>query len=120
MSPYEFNQIISNADTEAATHEVFDQAYMKWITHGSEVLTEGEITVYCVETTFGEVCNGGLDQYLTNESGAFAEQCPDALVRVGLPRYAEIVKELLSRCVKHFVDLEPNPDDPVRRTLNGF
>jgi hypothetical protein len=112
MSTFEFAEIVNSADVEAATHRVFGRAYMKWITQGPEALTEGEVTVYCVETTFGEVCNGGIEQYLTNESGALAEHCPAAFRRVGLPKYADIIEEAISLCVKDYVELEKDPDDP--------
>ena len=98
MTPFDFSQICNGSDIEAATHRVFDQAYVKWINEGPEALTIGELTVYCVETTFGEVCNGGIGQYLDNESGQLAKYCPPALQRVGLIYYARLMHEAIQRC----------------------
>lgn len=110
MSPYDFSQLSQSLDAEAATHRVFDQAYGKWISDGADALTVGELTVYCVETTFSEVCNGGIAQYLGNESGQLAKYCPDALV--GLDEYAKIIEEALRRCECKLLDGQIDDDDP--------
>lgn len=61
------------SDLEAACHVAFDKAHTKWC---------------------DEVCNGGFVQYLGNESGAFAQDLPEALTRVGLMEYVPIALEL--------------------------
>jgi hypothetical protein len=62
----EFAALSVESDREGACHAVFDKAHWKWTIHGIEQLTVGERTVIAVETFFGECCNGGLYQYLTN------------------------------------------------------
>ncbi len=59
-----------------------------------EGLTIGERTVLAVESFFGETCNGGINQYLVNEGGAFAQELPEALTRCGLLKYAPIAHDL--------------------------
>jgi hypothetical protein len=98
MLPYDFFKIRDCGDKEAACHAVFDEAHSKWTVEGRGAINESQLTVMCVETFFGEVCNGGLDQYLFNESGRNASFGPAALRRVGLPNYAEILEEALARC----------------------
>jgi hypothetical protein len=82
---------------EAACHPVFDEATKRLAVAGRGALTEGQITVVCVETFFGEVCNGGLQQYLINQSPT-ASACANALRRVGLAAYAEIIEQTLQIC----------------------
>jgi hypothetical protein len=115
MTPYDFNLLCSNKDTEAACHAVFDQAHDKWTEHGRASLTEGEITVLCVETFFGETCNGGLFQYLWNESGMLAQYASAALRRVGLEKYAAIADQTLARCVVTTEEDEDHPDKIITR-----
>jgi Domain of unknown function (DUF4375) len=80
-----FSALASDPDLERACHVVFDKAHWKWTVMGREALSGGEITVIAVETFFGETCNGGLAQYLGNESGAFGNDVSEALLRVGPP-----------------------------------
>jgi hypothetical protein len=117
MTPYDFAKVRASQDLEAATHAVFDAVYEKWITIGTDSLTTGERTTYCVETVFGEVCNGGIAQYLDNESGLLAVQAPDALQRVGLPHYAAIIAEALSMCEQSDVPEDLDSDDPRSRFI---
>jgi hypothetical protein len=98
MLPYDFAKIRDGTDKEAACHAVFDEAHTKWTFEGRDAINESQFTVMCVETYFGEVCNGGLVQYLFNESGRSASFGPEALRRIGLPKYAEILEDALARC----------------------
>ena len=102
----------TSTDLEGATHRVFDDVCSKWITIGTSSLTVGELTVYCVETVFGEICNGGIAQYFENESGQLAVHAPDALQRVGLPHYAVILAEAISKCEQTDASEEADSDDP--------
>lgn len=97
MLPYDFAKLRNSANKERACHAVFNEAHTKWSSEGGDTINESQRTVMCVETYFGEVCNGGLDQYLFNESGRIASYGPEALRRVGLPQYAAILEEALSR-----------------------
>jgi hypothetical protein len=98
MLPYDFAKIRGCTDQEAACRAVFEEAHTKWSFAGRDAINKSQLTVMCVETYFGEVCNGGLDQYLFNESGRNASFGPESLRRVSLPRYAEILEEALARC----------------------
>lgn len=112
MTPYDFAQVRASKGIEAATHRVFDEVYAKWITNGTSSLTVGELTAYCVETVFGEICNGGIAQYFDNESGQLAVHAPDALQRAGLPQYAAILAAALSKCEQIDVSDDLDSNDP--------
>jgi hypothetical protein len=99
MTPYDFHRACSSNDAETVCHAVFDEAHLKWTMQGHSSLTEGEKTVLCVETFFGETLNGGLDQYLGNESGLLAQYGSVSLRRVGLDKYARILDKTLARCI---------------------
>lgn len=68
----------------------FEKAHRKWSEHGKLALSEKEKYVLSVETFFGEVTNGGLLQYLSNESHAFANWATDGFERIGIPQYAAV------------------------------
>jgi hypothetical protein len=91
---HEFIAATTSADLEAVCHFIFGRAHTKWSDHGSAALSVGERTVIAVETFVGETCNGGLIQYLGNESGAFAKDLPEALMRVGLVEFVPIALEM--------------------------
>jgi hypothetical protein len=98
MSPFDFSKLTSDTNLERVCHRVCDEAHSILDDRGAGALTTGQLTAICVETFFGEVCNGGIDQYLDNPSGQTAEFGPDSLRRVGLPHYADILEMALSRC----------------------
>jgi Domain of unknown function (DUF4375) len=106
MLPYDFAKLRDCPDKEAACHAVFYEAHNKWSFEGRREINESQLTVLCVETFFGEVCNGGLDQYLWNSSGRIASFGPDALRRVGLPDYSGILEEALRRCANSLKENE--------------
>lgn len=81
---------------EAVCHEYFAEALNKWTKYGSAVLSQKEKYTLAVETFYGEVTNGGLLQYLGNQSGAFAEWAVDAFEAIGIPAYANIVRNVKS------------------------
>jgi hypothetical protein len=91
----EFEEI-SRLDREPACHLIFDRIHDRWTAHGKRSLSEKQIALFAVETFFGEVCNGGFYQYLTNESGGLANHLVASLKVVGLPAYAEIARGALS------------------------
>ena len=90
----DFVHSTASTDLEAVCHFIFGRAHTKWTDYGSAALTVGERTVIAVETFVGETCNGGLIQYLGNESGAFARDLPEALMRVGLVELVPIALEM--------------------------
>jgi hypothetical protein len=93
----DFEMVCQSTDLEAACHLVFGKAHSKWSKRGPSALTIGERTLLAVETFFGETCNGGVDQYLGNESGKLTEDLPEALLRVGLTSYVPLAIEIRQR-----------------------
>ena len=86
--------IRSSEDLEAVCSFLFDRVHSKWTFLGEGCLSVAERTLIAVETFFGETCNGGINQYLVNEGGAFAQELPEALARCGLIDYARIALDL--------------------------
>ena len=95
MTAAEFSEIKTATDKELACHRIFDEASDIWQLGDPDSLTEGQITVICVGTFFGEVCNGGIVQYLDNMAGEWAFRGVDSLRRVGLSSYADVLKRAL-------------------------
>jgi hypothetical protein len=79
---------------ELACHAFFATAHEKWSERGAKALSEKEKHVLAVETFYGEVLNGGLLQYLGNESHAFANWAADGFDRIGIPEYAAVMREV--------------------------
>jgi len=75
-------------------HDVFDAAHAKWHAKGSRKLSLKEKVVLSVESFHGEVLNGGIEQYLFNESGAFAQWAEEGFRLIGIPAFAEVMKEV--------------------------
>lgn len=75
---------------EDACHQVVGQAEEIYLMDGAESLTERQKYALAVETFYGEVCNGGLSQYLVNESGAYANWAADGFRAIGIPEFAQI------------------------------
>jgi hypothetical protein len=96
MNRYDFLTICANSNKETATHAVLDEVERILLYKGRQALTEGQLTVYVVETFFGETCNGGLVQYLDNMSGDFANHAPACLERVGLGQFARVINKALA------------------------
>jgi hypothetical protein len=72
----------------------FNAAHNQWMARGSSSLSDKQKHSLAVETFHGEVCNGGLMQYLTNESGAFANWAADGFDAIGIPQYADIMRKV--------------------------
>ena len=71
-----------------------EAAHAKWTNQGSSNLSDKERHSLAIETFHGEVCNGGLLQYLGNESGAFAQWADDAFDAIGIPVYATVIRKV--------------------------
>lgn len=54
-------------------------------------ITEEQLTVVAVETFFGEVENGGFDQYFCNQGFRITPYAEASLRRVGLDKYVDIM-----------------------------
>jgi hypothetical protein len=77
-------------------HDAFDKAHDKWMSKGSSSLTNKEKFVLVVETFYGNFTNGGLVQFLGNESGCFANWAEDAFEVIGIPQYSKLMSEVKS------------------------
>ncbi len=69
-------------------------------------MTQGDIVVYTVWTFLGETLNGGIYQYLTNQSGGWAHHCSPSLRRIGASKYADVI----DACIADFTSTK-TPDD---------
>lgn len=71
-------------------------------------MTSGDIIVYSVLSFRNEVRDGGMIQYLSNESGAWAHQCGPSLRMIGAHEYADIIEA----SIREFTDAA-SPRDPT-------
>lgn len=103
------SRLYPNEDVEAESvyHKFFDEAHNKWSHFGNAGLSEKEKFVLAIETFYGEVTNGGLQQYLSNESGAFAEWAVDGFEAIGILAYANIMRNVKSLFPQGVI-----PEDP--------
>jgi hypothetical protein len=97
-------------EMEIFCERYFDAAQDKWYRVGASGLSDKEKHALAVETFEGEVCNGGLLQYLGNESGAFANWAVDAFEAIEIPEYASVMRE-----VKNLFPHGVIPEDPDER-----
>jgi len=81
---------------ERVCHACFNAAHDKWSDQGAAALSEKEKHVLSVETFYGQVLNGGLRQYLGNESNAFANWATEGFDRIGIPEYAAVMRQVCS------------------------
>ncbi|MDF1740527.1 MAG: DUF4375 domain-containing protein [Verrucomicrobiales bacterium] len=72
----------------------FEAAHTKWSNQGSSSLTAKEKHFLAIETFYGEVLNGGLLQYLANESGSFAQWADESFEAIGIPTYATVIRNV--------------------------
>ncbi len=72
---------------ERVCHDYFDAAHTKWSKQGSKALSSKERHVLAIETFYAEVTNGGLTQYLTNESHAFANWAAEGFEKIGIREF---------------------------------
>lgn len=79
---------------EKACHDYFDAAHAKWRAQGAEALSSKERHVLAIETFYGEVSNGGLTQYLTNESHAFANWAAEGFEKIKIREFAKLMRQV--------------------------
>lgn len=79
---------------EKACHDFFDAAHAKWSEQGAEALSRKERHVLAIETFYGEVTNGGLTQYLTNESRAFANWAAEGFEKIKIREFAKLMRKV--------------------------
>lgn len=89
------------ANTEAShiekvCHDFFDAAHTKWSERGADSLSGKERHVLAVETFYGEVTNGGLLQYLGNESHAFANWASEGFDKLKLGELAKLMRKVMA------------------------
>lgn len=79
---------------EQVCHAFVDKAHNTWLFRGSSALNARQKHALAVETFYGEVCNGGLEQYLLNESGSFANWAVEGFLAIGIPEYSAVVAQV--------------------------
>lgn len=79
---------------EKVCHDYFDAAHTKWSEQGVEALSSKERHVLAIETFYGEVTNGGLTQYLTNESHAFANWGAEGFEKIKIREFAKLMRKV--------------------------
>jgi hypothetical protein len=97
MTPETFKRLRDTQDEELLSHVVCAEADDAFFSKGLRAVKASQLTVLCVETFFGEVCNGGLMQFIDNQS-RIARFAPEALDTVGLLTYSPLLREALGRC----------------------
>ena len=100
------DELIASRSCDEVVDALFQPACDKVNFRPAE-MTDGDIIVYTVWTFLGEVENGGVIQYLTNQSGGWAHHCGPSLRKIGADKYAEVIEQ----CISAFTD-SPLPDDP--------
>jgi hypothetical protein len=99
-----------NDNRENFCADFFDAAHNQWMARGSSSLSTRQKHSLAVDTFHGEVCNGGLIQYLSNESGNFANWAANGFDAIGISQYADVMRKVQ--------DLFPDgsiPEDPDLR-----
>ena len=84
--------------------------------YGAKALSEKEKHVLSVETFYGEVTNGGLLQYLGNQS-AFANWAAAGFDQIGIPEYAVVMRRVGSLFPNGVI---PEDDDDCWRIVEGL
>lgn len=92
---------------EQVCHAFVDKAHNTWLFRGSSALNAKQKHALAVETFYGEVCNGGLLQYLSNESGFFANWAAEGFQAIGIPEYSAVMSE-----VQRLFPDQTIPEDP--------
>lgn len=78
---------------------------------GFGALRQPEKTLVCVRALVGEVDNAGFHSWLYHSTGRFALETPAALRRIGAPRTAALVEDVLLLCA----EAASEEDDRARR-----
>lgn len=95
VSMVHLNALIASHQMDRAIDALFDAAYDKVSFRPGE-MTSGDILVYNISTFVGEVANGGVTQYILNESGRWAPHLLQSLYTIGADVYAGIWEECLA------------------------
>jgi hypothetical protein len=103
---------------ESVCHRAFSNAYDKWAEGGARALSEAEKFTLAIETFLGEVTNGGLLQYLGNESGAFAGWAAKAFDAIGIPTYADVMRDVTSLFPQGVIPEKPDELWAVIETID--
>ena len=74
--------------------DFYDKAHNKFYKFKGLFLTKKEKHVLAVGSFYGEVINGGLLQYMGNESGDFIKWSIEAFYAIGIPNYAKVMENL--------------------------
>jgi hypothetical protein len=72
--------------------------------------------LYATSVCDGEVCNGGFYQFYSNRTGVLGPEAVEAFDAIGLPEFAEIVRETLRMFGSSF----PREHDKRERMLTSM
>ena len=95
IDPVKLRKLIETNDKELISHSLCEVGDDIFYDRGVEAVPSALRTIVAVETFYGEVANGGLTQYLSNDHRAFAVYAVDALEDVGLPVPAKVLRSAL-------------------------
>lgn len=104
-----FEKLLATGNKELIAHTICDYADEIFYSSGVCAVDEPFRTVVIAETFFGEITNGGLYQYFSNDHGAFAVSAPAALEAIGLQLCAGVMRSALSLFPAHILK-EDKPD----------
>lgn len=90
MTASQFEKLRVSRDKELVTHVVHDEVGDIQEERGTSAQTEGQLTVYCVETFFGLTCNGGFQSVFYGEYGWILPFLSASLRRAELEHYAGV------------------------------
>lgn len=91
MTAIEFDKGLEIDDLEESIGYFFEKAHWRAV-DGQP--SEGETIVVAIEQFLGEMFNGGVYQYLTNESGALAGQLATSFRRLGFHEWSHLADEI--------------------------
>lgn len=95
IDPAMLRKLIETNDKELISHSLCEVGDGIFYHQGIGAVPNALRTVVAVETFYGEVANGGLTQYLSNDHKAFAVYAVEALGDVGLPVPAKVLRRAL-------------------------
>lgn len=90
------DDVLSKEDGTEFAIALSDLVFGRYDRDGVAALTPAELVAYCVDALEREVNNGGFDQFFWNSSGDAAHQTHAALVEIGAPAAADLVREAIA------------------------
>jgi len=95
ITPEKLKGLLATGNKERISHSLCDVADDIFYEKGPAAVPEALKTVLAVETFYGGIANGGLEQYLSDGHEAFAVFAVEALANVGLDVPSKVLSEAL-------------------------